>query len=105
MASGRDLEESYQLGLKGAALGLEQKSGEMAVVRRISDTPYTVAYEGADVTLIANKEKKVPDAWINQAGNDVTEEMVAYLSPLVEGEVQVPMVNGIPHYLFLPKDK
>jgi 6-phosphofructokinase 1 len=57
------------------------------------------------VTLIANKEKKVPDAWINQAGNDVTEEMVAYLSPLVEGEVQVPMVNGIPHYLFLPKDK
>ena len=39
---------------------------------------------------IANAEKKIPTAWINEAGNDVTEEMVRYLRPLIHGSVAVP---------------
>ena len=101
MASATDIEESWQLGLKGVALALEGKSGEMSIVRRISDEPYQVIYEGADVQQIANAEKKIPTAWINEAGNDVTEEMVRYLRPLIHGSIAVPEQDSMPHYLFL----
>ena len=101
MASATDIEESWQLGLKGVALALEGKSGEMSIVCRISDEPYQVIYDGADVQQIANAEKKIPTAWINEAGNDVTEEMVRYLRPLIHGSVAVPEQDSMPHYLFL----
>lgn len=39
----------------------------MSIVRRISDEPYQVVYEGADVQQIANAEKKIPAEWINEA--------------------------------------
>ena len=70
-------------------------------VCRISDEPYQVIYDGADVQQIANAEKKIPTAWINEAGNDVTEEMVRYLRPLIHGSVAVPEQDSMPHYLFL----
>ena len=101
MASATDIEESWQLGLKGVSLVLEGRSGEMSIVRRISDEPYQVVYEGADVQQIANAEKKIPTAWINEAGNDVTEEMVRYLRPLIHGSIAVPEQDSMPHYLFL----
>ena len=101
MASATDIEESWQLGLKGVSLVLEGRSGEMSIVRRISDEPYQVVYEGADVQQIANAEKKIPAEWINEAGNDVTEEMVRYLRPLIHGKVNVPEKDSMPYYLFL----
>ena len=101
MASATDIEESNQLGLKGVALALEGKSGEMAIVKRISDDPYRVVYEGTDVQQIANAEKKIPQEWISESGNDVTEEMVRYLRPLIHGKVNVPEKDSMPYYLFL----
>ena len=101
MASATDIEESWQLGLKGVSLALEGRSGEMSIVRRLSDEPYQVVYEGADVQQIANAEKKIPAEWINEAGNDVTEEMVRYLRPLIHGKVNVPEKDSMPYYLFL----
>lgn len=101
MASATDLEESFRLGLKGVSLALEGKNGEMAVLRRISDSPYESICESADVQQIANAERHVPDAWINEAGNDVTGEMIQYLKPLIQGEIEVPVKDGLPYYLFL----
>ena len=60
-----------------------------------------LGFDGADVQQIANAEKKIPTAWINEAGNDVTEEMVRYLRPLIHGSVAVPEQDSMPHYLFL----
>ena len=76
-------------------------SGQMAVVLRDSDEPYRVHYSTVDIAEVANLEKKVPDNWINAGGNDVTEEMLSYLRPLVRGEVSVLMNNGVPVHLNL----
>ena len=84
------------LGMTAADRALNGISGQMAVVVRKQNQPYRVSYGTADIGLVANYEKKVPDAWINQEGNDVTEEMM-----LVRGEVY-PMTNsGIPVHLSL----
>lgn len=104
MASATDLDESFKLGQKGVSLALEGRTGEMAVIRRVSDEPYDVVYESEDVEKIANLAKVVPAEWINEAGNDVTEEMVNYLRPLVQGRVDVPEKDGMPYYLFLKEN-
>ena len=57
-----------------------------------------------DVHKIANAEKKVPRAWINESGDGVTEEFLNYVRPLIQGEILPFMVNGLPAHLVLPKE-
>ena len=46
-------------------------------------------------------ERTIPKSYLNERGNDVTEEMVRYLRPLIHGSVAVPEQDSMPHYLFL----
>ena len=52
-------------------------------------------------TQLANAEKPVPRDWLNERGNFVTEEFIRYAAPLIQGEVEVPIVNGLPKYIRL----
>lgn len=101
LASANDLSESKMLGMTAADRVLNGVSGEMAIVERLSSAPYRVRYGTTDIALVANLEKKVPDSCIHPQGNDVTEQMLEYLRPLVHGEVQVPMCGGVPVHLEL----
>lgn len=101
LASANDLSESKMLGMTAADRALNGVSGEMAIVERLSSAPYRVRYGTTDIALVANLEKKVPDSCIHLQGNDVTEQMLEYLRPLVHGEVQVPMCGGVPVHLEL----
>lgn len=101
LASANDLSESKMLGMTAADRALNGVSGEMAIVERLSSAPYHVRYGTTDIALVANLEKKVPDSCIHPQGNDVTEQMLEYLRPLVQGEVQVPMCGGVPVHLEL----
>ena len=101
LASANDLSESKMLGMTAADRALNGVSGEMAIVERLSSAPYRVRYGTTDIALVANLEKKVPDSCIHPQGNDVTEQMLEYLRPLVHGEVQVPMCGGVPVHLEL----
>lgn len=101
LASANDLSESKMLGMTAADRALNGISGEMAIVERLSSAPYRVRYGTTDIALVANLEKKVPDSCIHPQGNDVTEQMLEYLRPLVQGEVQVPMCGGVPVHLEL----
>lgn len=101
LASANDLSESKMLGMTAADRALNGVSGEMAIVERLSSAPYRVRYGTTDIALVANLEKKVPDGCIHPQGNDVTEQMLEYLRPLVHGEVQVPMCGGVPVHLEL----
>lgn len=96
-----DIEESGKLGAKAVELAVAGESGLMASLTRVSDAPYTVEYSGVDIQKIANKEKKIPREWINEAGNGVKEELITYLTPLVQGEVSSIYENGMPSYLVL----
>lgn len=101
VASAVDIQESRMLGMTACQLALEGKGGLMAAVIRICNAPYQVKFEGIAVNQVSNQEKKVPDDFINEAGNDVTEKMMEFLRPLIEGENQVIYENGIPKHLYL----
>ena len=100
LASETDLEESVALGAKAVEAALEGQTGKMSVIRRLSDVPYTKEYDTVPVNQVANFEKKIPRSWISEEGNDVKEEMMAYLRPLIQGEVQTKYVNGLPQTLW-----
>lgn len=99
LASKTDLEESVALGKKAVALSEEGVTASMVTLNRISNAPYEVAYEYAEIKNIANEAKSVPREWINDAGNDVTQEMIDYLTPLIQGESSVTYQNGLPAYM------
>ena len=96
-----DIEESGNLGANAVKLAVAGESGLMSSLTRVSDAPYTVEYSGVDIREVANKEKKIPVEWINEAGNGVKEELITYLTPLVQGEVSSVYENGMPSYLLL----
>lgn len=96
-----DIRESEELGRVAVRLGREGLSGKMARLIRVSDEPYKVEYSSVDIAEVANLEKKVPLQWINEAHNGVTEEMMKYLRPLVQGEMSCRYKDGVPDYLVL----
>ncbi|SES77171.1 6-phosphofructokinase [[Clostridium] polysaccharolyticum] len=101
IASRTDLEEAFELGKRGVDYAMEGATGYMVRLLRTCEEPYTVEYSIEDIDKIANEERRVPQEWINESGNDVTEEMVTYLKPLIQGESFVTYQNGLPSYLFI----
>lgn len=98
-ASVTDIREAYNLGVYAVSAALKGESGKFSTLKRISTKPYIVEYGTQNVSVVANQEKKVPRNWINDAGNDVTQEMLDYLRPLVKGSPQIPEKNGLPNYI------
>ena len=73
----------------------------MSALKRICDDPYQVEIVLSDLSKIANYEKKVPMEWINEEGNDIKDELLTYLKPLIHGETEIIYENGIPKHLYL----
>ena len=101
LASATDIQESRMLGKAACQYALEGAGGMMAAVIRTSDKPYATEFKALPVCDIANAIKSVPADYINDAGNDVTEKMVDYLTPLIQGEMNTVYENGIPKYIYL----
>jgi 6-phosphofructokinase 1 len=51
---------------------------------------------------VANAEKTVPQEWIVD-GKDVSEDVVTYTKPLMEGEVALRHKDGLPVFERLPR--
>lgn len=101
VASLTDIKESCMLGEKALRCALDGESGMMAAIQRVSNNPYSVEYISVPVEQVANHEKKVPIEWISPSGNDVTEELITYMKPLIQGELQHRYENGIPKHISL----
>ncbi len=101
MLSETDIIESRNLGEFAAVSAIRGESGKMSALKRICDDPYQVEIELADLSKIANFEKKVPMEWINEEGNDIKDDLLTYLKPLIQGEVQIPYENGVPRHFIL----
>ncbi|MBR3771483.1 MAG: 6-phosphofructokinase [Clostridium sp.] len=99
-ASLTDINEAFTLGKLGVEYALNGVTGHMVRLVRTSDEPYTVEYSVEDINKIANEERMVPQEWINEEGNDVTEDMVRYMRPLIQGESIPKYHGGLPQYLF-----
>lgn len=101
VASASDIYEARMIGAAAADYAISGGTGKMACLRRTSTKPYRFEIDFVEIEKIANQVKTVPDAWINEAGNDVKQEMIDYLLPLIQGELPCTYKNGVPVHLRL----
>lgn len=101
IASWTDSEEAFQLGAEGVKAAAVGKRGEMVGLTRTSDMPYSVSYDTVAIQEVANVEKKIPDEWISESGNDILGQLMDYMRPLIMGETNLEFQNGVPVYLTL----
>lgn len=103
MTSRVDVDEAFMVGGAAVKAADEGDTGKMVTIDRITDDPYMSSAGLFDVHRIANAEKVVPRSWMNKEGNYVTEEFINYARPLILGDYQPFMVNGLPQHLVLKK--
>lgn len=100
MLSKTDQEEAIAAGRFGVQAGIKGETGKMIAFQRTSNAPYTIEHSLEDVNEICNMEKTVPVEWITGDGSDIAQEFIDYALPLIQGDVEIPMENGMPAFAY-----
>lgn len=104
LASQTDIGEAYLAGktaVESAVAGMTDKMVAFDCSRE--NGGYTCAAKFIGLTDVANLEKKVPRAWINDAGNGVRQPFIDYALPLIQGEPALPKEHSLPRFARLKK--
>ena len=102
-SSATDISESVAIGKATVEAALNGDSGKMLIYVRHNEGGYSVSFEPRPLMEIANKEKKVPLEWITNNGTDLSQEMVDYVKPLIQGEVPIFVDSGIPKHFYIDR--
>lgn len=103
LISAADQKEAVSAGRFGIQAALNGETGKMVsfVRRQAEDGSYQMECGLEDVNLICNEEKEVPAEWITENGSDVSDEFIKYVTPLVQGSVNVPLgEDGLPVFVY-----
>ena len=103
LISAADQKEAVSAGRFGIQAALNGETGKMVsfVRRQAEDGSYQMECGLEDVNLICNEEKAVPAEWITENGSDVSDEFIKYVTPLVQGSVNVPLgEDGLPVFVY-----
>ncbi|MBO4770857.1 MAG: 6-phosphofructokinase [Clostridia bacterium] len=101
IASLTDINESVMVGSAAVDAAAQGVTGRMMTILRREGDVYASYACHEDIDKIANKVKTVPDAFINAAGNGITDECVNYLLPLIQGESYPEYSDGLPDHISL----
>ena len=104
-ASKTDVDESYAAGRAAVEQAIAGKTDYMVGFARAQDAAgnYTCEIELLPLAQVANTEKKVPLEWIAEDGCHLNQQFIDYAMPLIQGEVDRPMENGLPRFAQLKK--
>lgn len=98
IGSKTDIDEAILIGEEAVKVALAGETAKMMCYKRTNTNPYAVEIFSYNIEEVANKEKTIPLKWINESHNDVTEELISYMRPLIEGETLLSYSNGLPTY-------
>lgn len=101
VASKVDVQQAYALGKAAVELALKGHNAVMPVVVRKSNKPYKWTIGHANLSDVANVEKKLPRNYITKDGFGITDACRTYMQPLIQGEDYPPYKNGVPVYVTL----
>jgi len=101
IASKNDVAQAYAVGKAAVELAVKGRNAVMPTIVRKSNKPYKWTVGVANLSDVANVEKKLPRDFISEDGYDITAKCRQYLSPLIQGEDYPPFSNGLPRYVTL----
>jgi 6-phosphofructokinase 1 len=99
IASLTDIEESVGVGKAAVDCAISGKTAQMMTINRKDKAEYSVYYDNADISGIANAVRSVPLDFVNDTKNGVTKDCISYLLPLICGEVSLVYENGLPVHI------
>lgn len=85
-----DSDEAIELGKSALIAALNGSSGSMMALERLSSNPYACSVKEVPVAQIANQNRLFPKEWI-LSPFALSKEFHDYLSPLVQGTIDVKM--------------
>lgn len=88
MQSEVDVNEAIEAGRAAVKAAIEGKTGYMVGLNRISTKPYKCETSLIPINEVMMYEKALPKEFINERGNDVTEEFINWCKPLIGGGIQ-----------------
>jgi 6-phosphofructokinase 1 len=101
IASKTDLEQSYAVGKAAVEFAVKGMNSVMPTIVRQSSRPYRWTIGAAQLSDVANVEKKMPREFITPDGFHITQKCRNYLEPLIAGEAFPPFEKGLPRYVRL----
>ena len=103
-ASGTDINEAFMAGKAAVEAMLKGETDKMVGFEcERKDGAYSCRTKLFELSDVANYENKVPSGWINDEGNDVTEDFVRYALPLINGETPMVKKDGLPDFAALKR--
>ena len=78
-----DREEAERVGREAVRLAASGASGVMVSLERVSSSPYAVKTGTVALDVVANNQRRLPQDFINEHGNGLSDEFVAYATPLI----------------------
>lgn len=97
-ASDTDIEESFNAGRQAVKKAVDGETDKMIAFRRKPGETYEIEYVAEPLSSAANAEKQIPAEWITADGTNLTDDFVAYALPLIAGEPNRRLKNGLPEY-------
>ena len=82
-----DREEARLAGVYALKSAVEGSSGVMVGFERIPGKEYRIKTNLVPINEVMLYERKMPDSFINNRGNDVTQEFVEWCRPLIGAEL------------------
>ena len=104
-ASDTDIEESFNAGRQAVKKAVDGETDKMIAFRRKPGETYEIEYVAEPLSSAANAEKQIPAEWITADGTNLTDDFVAYALPLIAGEPNRRLKNGLPVYANLKNIK
>ncbi len=104
LASGVDIEEAFMAGSMAVRYAVEGHTDKMVVFKRDPKSKtYKINYELIGLDAAANTEKTIPANWIKEDRTGLTQEFYDYALPLIQGDVERTLENGLPRFAKLKK--
>lgn len=103
VASLTDINESYLSGQMAVRYAVEGLTDKMVGFERAPGKDYVCSIKLLNLTDVANTEKTIPRSWINDKGNGMNQEFIDYALPLIQGEPDRVLEDGLPRFAKLKK--
>jgi len=102
-ASETDVEEATECGEAAVRAAVSGDSGFMVKIVRVGEDPYRWNTGLQPLGDIANQERLIPRDWIEEDGFLPNEKFIRYVKPLIQGELHLPKLDGLPDFARLNK--
>ncbi len=98
-----DADESFMAGQAAVTSAVEGKTDYMVAFERAAGKDYVCNIKLINLDEVANKEKTIPMEWITKDGKGLTQEFLDYVTPLIQGQSELPYEDGLPKFAQLKK--